>query len=205
MLRIVQTNLKFTAPPIPRKKTTHIYLHHSAGETGDAYVFHRQHLGQGWRGIGYNYVILKNGTIQTGRPHNTIGSHSGPGNPYSIGICLVGNMNNHPPTDAQMQSLIELIRYLEGIYGNLTVDDHSDIMPTACPGAQMPDDDYIDKIAEGGNSMVTGPIQPWETQHIQLAVQNGFLSQIHDPREPICYSELAAIINNFYAKIAGGK
>lgn len=64
----------------------------------------------------------------------------------------------------------------------------------------MPDDDYIDKIAEGGNSMVTGPIQPWETQHIQLAVQTD-LSQIHDPREPICYLELVGHLITFTQKL----
>ena len=205
MLQIVQTNLDFTTPCTPRRLTKRMIFHHSAGETGDAYAFHRQHINQGWRGIGYNFVILRDGTIQAGRPHNCIGSHSGPtGNPDSIGVCVMGNFMNHPPTDAQVESCVWLYRQMVGIYGQLDINGHREFMQTACPGTHFPLD-KIRQLSLGGNSMVTGPIQSWETQHIQLALQNGFFSQLHDPREPICYSELAAILNNFYAKNCRGK
>lgn len=201
-MQIVETNLQFNPGLKIRSRTVREILHHSAGETGDAYQFHKQHLGQGWAGIGYHFVILPDGTIQRGRPEQYIGSHAGSnGNGDSLGINFVGNFMTHGPTEAQIQAYLWLHQRNEQIYGHLEVVGHRDVMATACPGDMFP----MERIKQliGGNSMVTGPIQGWETQHIQLAVQNGFFSQLHDPREPLCYSELAAILNNFYAKLGG--
>ena len=43
------------------RRWRYIVVHHSAGPTGSAAVFHRWHLKRGWRGLGYHFVI-GNGT-----------------------------------------------------------------------------------------------------------------------------------------------
>lgn len=48
--------------------------------------------GRGFHDIGYHYVILSDGTIQTGRPENEEGAHCEHHNIDSIGICLVGKI-----------------------------------------------------------------------------------------------------------------
>ncbi len=50
--------------------------------------------GRGWSDIGYHYVIKRDGTIQPGRKQNAVGAHVENHNANSIGICLVGGLNN---------------------------------------------------------------------------------------------------------------
>ena len=50
---------------------------------------HRWHTKQGWDGIGYHYVIRRDGTLEHGRPHYWTGAHC-KGHNEAIGICLIG-------------------------------------------------------------------------------------------------------------------
>jgi len=50
----------------------------------------RWHKDRGWRGIGYHYVIDRDGSIATGRHLNTTGAHVKGHNTGSVGICLIG-------------------------------------------------------------------------------------------------------------------
>ena len=54
----------------------------------------RWHKAKGWRGIGYHFVIRRDGTIEYGRPLSTPGAHAAGFNSKSIGICLVGGIND---------------------------------------------------------------------------------------------------------------
>lgn len=150
-MQIQATNLQFKAGLKLRRLTVREILHHSDSETGDAYRFHKQHLNQGWAGLGYHFVILVDGTIQRGRPENMIGSHAGPnGNGDSLGINFVGDFTDHGPTEAQIQSYLWLHKRNEQIYGPLAVMGHGDVMPTACPGAMFPMTRIKQLIAGGG-------------------------------------------------------
>jgi hypothetical protein len=56
------------------------------------------HLDQGLNGIGYHYIIRRDGSIQRGRPVNIEGEHASTGivnnhNRYSIAVCFVGGIN----------------------------------------------------------------------------------------------------------------
>jgi N-acetyl-anhydromuramyl-L-alanine amidase AmpD len=154
-MQIVETNLQFSRAPSKRTRTGRIILHHTASADVSAATIHGWHKGQGWIGIGYQFVIRANGAIEKGRPEWAIGSHSGPnGNGDSIGIVLTGNFETGKPTAAQMESLASLIKDLRGRYGNLAVIGHKDVMATACPGKNFPwaelrarleDDDMIYK------------------------------------------------------------
>lgn len=49
------------------------------------------HIARGFTDIGYNFVILKNGTICNGRPIEKIPAHIYGHNKNSIGVCLTGD------------------------------------------------------------------------------------------------------------------
>jgi N-acetyl-anhydromuramyl-L-alanine amidase AmpD len=147
-MKITETGLKFTGLKV-RSSTKRIIVHHSASVGDeDAATIHRWHLGQGWAGIGYHYVIRKSGEIQRGRPEGAVGAHAGTaGNPNSIGVCLVGNFEQTPPEGAQLQSLVWLIRDVSERYGSLTIIGHRDVMATACPGRLFPWDRLKELLA----------------------------------------------------------
>ena len=138
-MQIVETNLQFSRAPSKRTRTGRIILHHTASADVSAATIHGWHQGQGWIGIGYHFVIRANGTIERGRPEDTIGSHAGPqGNGDSIGVVLTGNFEIGAPATAQITALASLIKDLRGRYGNLAVIGHKDVMATACPGKNFP-------------------------------------------------------------------
>ncbi len=57
-----------------------------------------------------------------------------------MGICLVGNFQNRPPTRKQMETLVRLIERLRDQYGisEQAVFGHRHVRGTACPGAKFP-------------------------------------------------------------------
>lgn len=68
--------------------------------------------GQGWRDIGYHYIINNDGKgnfkAYPGRPENWVGAHTYKNNTGIIGISVAYGLNTAPP-QAQLQALAELI------------------------------------------------------------------------------------------------
>lgn len=157
---IKETNLQFNGVLALRRTTKRAIIHHSASGDVPASTIHGWHLSQGWSGIGYHFVIRKNGDIERGRPIANIGAHSGiKGNADSIGIVLTGNLEKEKPTPAQINSLIWLLQeYLEPRYGDLLVIGHKDVMPTACPGKNFPWDEVRRRLLEG---VVNMALEKW--------------------------------------------
>lgn len=129
-----------------RRITDQIVIHHTGNPSDDdlsAREIHRSHLNQGWAGIGYHYVIRKDGTIEIGRPHWTVGSHAYGDNQHTLGIHFSGNFEKGHPTSAQIESGALLLAKLGNDYG-LTLNTkhvvgHRDLMATACPGKNLYD------------------------------------------------------------------
>lgn len=143
-MEIKETNLKFTSL-LNRTLTRKIVLHHAAATTADAKTIHKWHLNNGWSGIGYHFAVLKNGTIERGRPIKSIGAHCTGQNSDSIGICFEGNFEKETMSDKQVKAGQELLSYLYKTY-NLTksnVKRHKDLMSTSCPGKNFPFDEII--------------------------------------------------------------
>ena len=141
--KIVETDLEFTNLS-ERYTTDLIVIHHTGNPYDDdlsAEEIHESHQALGWAGIGYHYVIRKDGTIEAGRPEWSIGSHAYGENSHSIGIHLCGNFEDAYPTGQQIESASYLIGYLCDKYGLICDSDHvkghRDLMPTACPGAHL--------------------------------------------------------------------
>lgn len=137
-MKVVETNLQFKGKLKSRSSTEMIVIHHSDSHDVSVAEIHQWHLRRGFSGIGYNYVVRADGTVERGRPENVIGAHAKGVNSKSIGICLTGNFMKHKPTEAQMKSLVELIRDIRSRYGNLKVVGHKDVYPTSCPGKLFP-------------------------------------------------------------------
>ena len=141
-LGIQETNLAF-GPLETRALTDLIVIHHVGMADVDvsAAEIHRMHLANGWSGIGYHYVIHKNGMIERGRPRDTVGAHTYNYNGSSIGIVLDGNFEDSMPTDAQLERAAMLVAALCHIY-NICPDDnnllgHRDLNSTLCPGGNL--------------------------------------------------------------------
>ena len=102
-MNIIETNLKFKRNLINRSKTSHIILHHRAGN-GDVFSIHNQHINQNYSGIGYHYYIRKDGNIYSGRPVKSIGAHCLNYNDKSIGICFEGNFETESMSEIQKKA-----------------------------------------------------------------------------------------------------
>ena len=114
------------------------------------------HKSKGWGGIGYHFVIRKNGAIERGRPEDKLGTHVYHNNTGTLGIHVGGHFDYGKPTDAQVKSLTGLLRDLCSKYG--IPADRQHIMghkefpenaDTACPGSNMMSilDDIVKNVA----------------------------------------------------------
>ncbi len=100
----------------------------------------RWHRARGFVGIGYHFVIRRDGTLEEGRPVTQRGAHVEDWNHCSLGICLVGGVdsklkpeNNFTP--AQFDKLRSLLEMLTGKYPQAQVQGHRDFphVNKACP------------------------------------------------------------------------
>lgn len=97
-----------------RGKITHIAVHHSATLEGSAEAFARYHVNTlGWPGIGYHYIINKDGTVDQCHDLEVVSYHVGNSNGFAVGICLVGDFRQEEPTKGQWTSLYSLLAYLK--------------------------------------------------------------------------------------------
>ena len=93
-----------------------------------------------WKfGIGYHYVIRRNGTIEPGRPEWMVGAHCKNHNAHSIGICYEGGLNirgqpDDTRTEAQKASMRRLLEELHQRYPRAIIIGHHDLNPLKdCP------------------------------------------------------------------------
>lgn len=87
--------------------------------------------GNGWRDIGYHYVVRRNGQVELGRPIEQVGAHVSGYNSNSIGLCLVGGLsaagqaeNNFVP--AQWEALKALVSRLKRQFPQAKIQGHRD-------------------------------------------------------------------------------
>lgn len=142
MLNIIKHNWKWRYTPKKRAKTLYIILHHSASDVASPEQIHEWHLqrdGGTWAGIGYNFVVRKNGEVHEGRPIDASGAHTYNYNSISVGVCFEGNYENTSVMpSAQLQAGRELLAYLKKYYPSAQIKCHRDFQATACPGKFFP-------------------------------------------------------------------
>ena len=144
-MQIIESKLDYKRPLQKRLTTTKIVIHHADSTICNAHMIHAWHIARGWSGMGYHFLVRKEGGIvETGRPINTIGAHCTGQNNDSIGICFEGDFDRETMTNEQLQTGRELIAYLRGIYGQkIRIVRHKDLMATACPGKNFPFEELI--------------------------------------------------------------
>jgi len=137
----------------------YIVIHHSGTRSATVDAIHRYHVGIGFEGVGYHFVI-NNGrapgsldgritpTERWGeqRPgaHARIAHHP-EYNRAGIGICLVGNFEKEPPTPDQMVALERLVLALCERYDIRlhAVVGHGELKNTKCPGRHFPMESFL--------------------------------------------------------------
>lgn len=108
----------------------------------------RWHVDQnGWKAIGYQVIITRDGEIHPGRDldndgdvYEEIGAHAAGFNRNSIGVCLIGGLNSRGEPDAnftfkQYSSLMVVVADIETRYGPMHKIGHRDLpgVGKACP------------------------------------------------------------------------
>lgn len=125
-------------------------IHHSATTSGNSTSFARHHVDNNdWPGIGYHFVIAKNGAIERTNDLATISYHAGNVNSRSVGILLIGDYMQQIPPRAQIDSAVRLIVMLEQQLGRpLEIVGHRDVMANrTCPGVNLNVDDIARRVA----------------------------------------------------------
>jgi len=125
------------------RRITLLVIHCSAvrpDQTSSAARIDEWHREKGWKnGIGYHYVVRRNGEIEPGRPEWMVGAHCRNHNAHSIGICYEGGLDirGQPAdtrTEAQRRSLRKLLELLHKAYPRALIVGHHDLNPQKdCP------------------------------------------------------------------------
>ena len=111
-----------------------------AGQDIGAREIREWHLDRGFAGIGYHYVIRLSGVVERGRSEDVAGAHAVGYNSHSIGVCLVGGIDENARaqdtfTPAQHSALLALLLELRSRYPRAYVLGHRDLPNVAkeCP------------------------------------------------------------------------
>ena len=142
------------------REVRRIVVHHSAGKDTaqlETKGIEAWHLGLGWRGIGYHYLIEDVGgraSVVLGRPLRFRGAHARGANFDSVGVCLVGNFNTARLSRGVRHQLVSLLADLCTVFG-LTENEirpHQlvGVTRTECPGDNLMEswDDLLIEVGD---------------------------------------------------------
>ncbi|WP_237320516.1 peptidoglycan recognition protein [Streptomyces sp. JJ36] len=143
------------------------FVHHTAGSNDyrcsearsvirGIYRYHVR--SQGWRDIGYNFLVDKCGTIYEGRAGGVRepvqGAHTYGFNQNSMGVAVLGSFGKTDPPRKALEGVAKLTGWKLGLYGVnpkgstrmksggkshrvRTISGHRDAFSTACPGDRL--------------------------------------------------------------------
>lgn len=100
--------------------------------------WHNYHKnGNGWAGIGYNFLICHHGIVMTGRGVNRVGAHNSTANSTYQGVCfMIGG--NQQPTSAQLKGFRDLLTWMRALGVNTSnIKGHRNHISTSCPGSVL--------------------------------------------------------------------
>ena len=136
------------------RKIDTIIIHCSAtrpSQKCNARIIDSWHKKRGWKSIGYHYVIDRAGYLEKGRKEEEIGAHAQGHNGTSIGICLIGGLQEksgapYPKTSlpeevftaSQLDTLRRLCTELRRRYRTARIIGHNQISAKACPCFDVP-------------------------------------------------------------------
>ena len=141
-----------------RRRIDYIAVHCTATPEGQAKTVEQiraEHKRQGWSDIGYHYVIDLAGRVHLGRDVDISGAHVSGYNSYSIGVVYVGGLENRPGvayqqlkpkdtrTEAQKNSLLNLLLDLRKLYPKAKIQGHRDFSPDKNGDGVISADEWI--------------------------------------------------------------
>lgn len=128
-----------------------IIIHCSATIEGKDYTvadIDRWHKARGWKGIGYHFVIYRDGSIHVGRAKSEAGAHCVGHNKISIGICYIGGLSKDGKakdtrTPQQKDSLRSLIEQIREEYPKVRVLGHRDCSPDKNKDGRITKEEWV--------------------------------------------------------------
>jgi hypothetical protein len=153
-----------------------VVVHHSGVENGPkgsaaVQAFERHHMGKGWDGIGYNWLVDESGTIFEGRGWESRGAGTKGWNSRSISVCYTG-WGGNKPRDEALRALEAVVAGAEAHFGKgMWVSTHRKKAKagyTTCP------EKWLGDWVENG----MGTVQPPET--VDWAAIIRFFKDLHE-------------------------
>lgn len=148
-MKVVPANLEWKEKltPLKPEEVKYIIVHHAAVKEASPEAIHRNHIGRGWAGIGYNEYIRKDGTVYICRGDH-VGAHTKGWNDKSYGICVEGNYEEETAMpEVQFNALVQRIITNKARFPNLEgIKGHKDFVATACPGKYFPMDKLLEAV-----------------------------------------------------------
>lgn len=137
-MNIIDVGLKFNGILTYANNPQEIILHHAESNKCSIQDIHQWHLENGWFGVGYHFLIRKDGSVYRGRPEGAVGSHCPKHNSISLGICFEGDLMKETLTQSQIDAYKELVKYIRAKYGDIPIYGHTELYSTSCPGSNFP-------------------------------------------------------------------
>lgn len=134
----------------PLSQVNYLAIHHTNGpDTQTPDEIARLHINNnGWGGIGYHFLIAKDGTVFYVGDISTARANVANLNEQVLGICVIGNFTQgHSPTNEQLDSTHKLCDFFINHYPDLSnvnswdkVRGHKELpgQSTSCPGDNWP-------------------------------------------------------------------
>jgi N-acetylmuramoyl-L-alanine amidase len=124
------------------------------------------HKKQGWRDVGYHFVIRRDGTVEKGRPETEPGAHVQGKNSVSLGICMVGGVKPDLKaecnfTEAQFDALRRLLTVLSTKYSTAQVCGHRDLSPDRNGDGKVTPGEWVKECPtfDAGHWFATGEVK----------------------------------------------
>lgn len=134
-----------------RKQTNVIVIHCSATKPSQnigVAEIKKWHIANGWIDIGYHWVIRRNGVLEQGRNEEVAGAHVAGHNSNSVGVCLVGGVNEQGKADnnftnEQFMTLKWVVHYLLARYPGAKIVGHRDLSPDLNNDGKITSNEFI--------------------------------------------------------------
>lgn len=138
-------------------KPEYIIVHHTGVEEKNALQVKRYHMSLGWQDVGYNFLIERKGKVVKGRDLSLPGAHCKAGgmNRKSVGVAVIGNLEEHAPSRQAYEALVKLCVRLCGDTGipPERVLGHREVpgAATDCPGKFLAMDAVREEVRKHRN------------------------------------------------------
>lgn len=133
----------------PVRNVNELIWHCSATPEGKDFTVEdidRWHRQRGWSGIGYHFVVYRDGSIHRGRDIEKTGAHVRGHNRKTIGAVYIGGVNNKgiakdTRTEAQKRSMLLLTEEIVQDQRIKEISGHNKYAAKACPSFDVSKDE----------------------------------------------------------------